>query len=160
MMKLPSSHLLPGVDVRISVQEKDFSIDQEIETLVGGRGNIGAVVSFSGLVRGDDGITEMTLQHYPGMTEKQLGNIAEDAMARFSLDDCLIIHRYGTLKVGERIVLVITLSKSRKAAFEGAEFLMDWLKTQAPFWKQETSAEGTQWVEAKSQDDKAREKWD
>ena len=145
--------------MRISVQQHDFSIDEEVKKLVDGRGDIGAVVSFSGLVRGDNGIKSMTLEHYSGMTEKQLHNIATDAMARFKLDDCLIIHRYGTLNVGENIVLVVTLSKSRKAAFEGAEFLMDWLKTKAPFWKNETGADGSQWVEAKAEDDQAQKKW-
>ena len=145
--------------MRISVQQHDFSIDEEVKKLVDGRGDIGAVVSFSGLVRGDNGIKSMTLEHYSGMTEKQLHNIATDAMARFKLDDCLIIHRYGTLNVGDNIVLVVTLSKSRKAAFEGAEFLMDWLKTKAPFWKNETGADGSQWVEAKAEDDQAQKKW-
>lgn len=145
--------------MRISVQEQDFSIDKEVEALVAGRGDIGAVVTFSGLVRGDNGITQMTLEHYPGMTEKQLEAIAKDAMERFSLDDCLIIHRYGTLKVGERIVLVITLSKSRKAAFQGAEFLMDWLKTQAPFWKKESNGNKSKWVDAKAEDKHTQEKW-
>ncbi|MCK5041528.1 MAG: molybdenum cofactor biosynthesis protein MoaE [Sphingomonadales bacterium] len=145
--------------MRISVQEQDFSIDKEVEALVRGRGDIGAVATFSGLVRGDNGITQMTLEHYPGMTEKQLEAIAQDAMERFSLDDCLIIHRYGTLKVGERIVLVITLSKSRKAAFQGAEFLMDWLKTQAPFWKKESNGNESKWVDAKAEDKHTQEKW-
>ena len=145
--------------MRISVQEQDFSIDKEVEALVRGRGDIGAVATFSGLVRGDNGITQMTLEHYPGMTEKQLEAIAQDAMERFSLDDCLIIHRVGTLKVGERIVLVITLSKSRKAAFQGAEFLMDWLKTQAPFWKKESNGNESKWVDAKAEDKHTQEEW-
>jgi molybdopterin synthase catalytic subunit len=145
--------------MRISVQTQDFSIDKEVEALVAGRGDIGAVATFSGLVRGDNGIKTMTLEHYPGMTEKQLETIAKDAMERFSLDDCLIIHRVGTLNVGERIVLVVTLSKSRKAAFKGAEFLMDWLKTQAPFWKKESGDKGSNWVEAKTKDEQAQAKW-
>lgn len=143
----------------IFVQLEDFSIDTEVEKLVAGRTDIGAVATFSGLVRDDDGIKTMTLEHYPGMTERQLEAIANDAMERFSLDDCLIIHRYGKLNVGERIVLVITLSKSRKAAFAGAEFLMDWLKTQAPFWKKESSGGEGKWVDAKAEDNKAQEKW-
>jgi len=146
--------------MRISVQPQDFSIDKEVETLVAGRADIGAVVAFSGLVRGDGSIKTMTLEHYPGMTEKQLHTIAKEAMQRFSLNDCLIIHRVGELKVGERIVLVVTVSKSRKAAFRGAEFLMDWLKTQAPFWKKESSDDDSRWVEAKAEDTKEQEKWD
>lgn len=145
--------------MHISVQQQDFSIDDEVEKLVAGRGDIGAVVTFSGLVRGDGGIKSMTLEHYPEMTEKQLNTIAGEAMERFALDDCLIIHRFGKLNVGERIVLVIALSKSRKAAFDGASFLMDWLKTKAPFWKNEQGADGSNWVEAKEDDLKAEKKW-
>lgn len=143
----------------ISVQEQDFSIETEIKNLTKGLKNVGAVVSFTGLVRGDDGIEAMTLEHYPAMSEKQLRAIADEAKNRFALEDCLIIHRFGKLKVGEQIVLVITLSKSREAAFNGASFLMDWLKTKAPFWKKEHSATESRWVEAKKSDIEKQKNW-
>ncbi|MFC3713440.1 molybdenum cofactor biosynthesis protein MoaE [Sphingoaurantiacus capsulatus] len=144
------------IDVR--VQADDFDPGAEIERLHAGRGDIGAVASFTGLVRGGD-IVAMTLEHYPGMTERQLRAIADDAATRWPLDGIVIVHRHGRLLPGERIVLVAVASSHRAAAFEACAFLMDWLKTQAPFWKREESDEGDRWVEAKVSDDAAAARW-
>ena len=145
----------------IRVQAEDFDIGSEITKLTAGRSDIGAVVSFTGLVRDMAGapLKAMTLEHYPGMTEKSLAGIEAEARARWPLQDCLIIHRYGRLKPGDRIVLVITASPHRDAAFDAARFLMDWLKTEAPFWKYEETGEGSKWVESKASDDEAALKW-
>lgn len=145
----------------IRVQREDFDIGAEIASLTAGRRDIGAVVTFTGLVRDmpDAPLKAMTLEHYPGMTEKSLMEIAARARERWSLQACLIIHRYGRLVPGDRIVLVITASAHRDAAFEAACFLMDWLKTQAPFWKCEETGEAARWVEAKASDDEAALKW-
>lgn len=146
----------------VRVQRGDFDPGAEIARLTDGRTDIGGVVSFIGLVRdmaGDQPITDMTLEHYPGMTEKQLEEIEAEAHRRWPLDGSTIIHRYGKLLPGDRIVLVVTASAHRAAAFEAADFLMDWLKTKAPFWKSETTQAGTQWVEAKSTDDAAADRW-
>jgi len=147
----------------IRVQPEDFDVAGETEALIGGRTDIGAVVSFVGRVRdGDDqsgALSSMTLEHYPGMTEKMLADIEDQAQQRWQLDASLIIHRFGTLKPGEQIVLVITASSHRKDAFEACEFLMDWLKTKAPFWKRETGADGDAWVAAKDTDDEAAARW-
>lgn len=133
------------------VQTEDFDISAEIAALTKGRTDIGAVATFSGLVRD----VTLTLEHYAGMTERELSKIEAEANARWSLQACLIIHRVGTLQPGDNIVLVITASAHRKDAFEAAEFLMDYLKTRAPFWKRE----GDTWVEAKASDDDAAERW-
>jgi molybdopterin synthase catalytic subunit len=146
----------------ISVQTEDFDAGAEIEHVIGDTGEVGAVVSFVGVVRGGpdtDPLISMTLEHYPGMTERELQKIEAEARARWPLSDALIVHRVGTLKPGDRIVLVVTASAHRKAAFEAAEFLMDYLKTRAPFWKRETRASGTRWVEAKDADAAAAERW-
>ena len=143
----------------IRVQEDDFDAAREARLLTAGKTHIGAVVSFTGLVRGDKGLKSMTLEHYPGMTEKQLEDIACETTSRWPIDEVLIIHRYGALKPGDQIVLVITASKSRRDAFDAANFLMDWLKTKAPFWKQEVGEDGKVWVEAKASDDAAADKW-
>lgn len=146
----------------IRVQAEDFDIGGEIERLRAGRTDIGAIVSFTGTVRdlgGADAVADMTLEHYPGMTEKALEALEAEACKRWPLQDSLVVHRYGTLKPGENIVLVITLSAHRKAAFEAAEFMMDDLKTRAPFWKKETTAAGTRWVEARESDDVAAARW-
>jgi len=135
----------------IRVQTEDFDISKEIATLAGGRTDIGAVVTFSGLVRD----VMLTLEHYPGMTERELGKIEAEANARWKLQGVSIIHRVGELAPGDNIVLVITASAHRKDAFEAAEFLMDYLKTRAPFWKRE----GEDWVEAKASDDEAADRW-
>ncbi len=146
----------------IRVQEADFDIGAEIEALTAGMTHIGGVVSFIGLVRdfaGDTAISTMTLEHYPGMTERMLAGIEAEANRRWPLDATLIVHRHGALQPGDRIVLVITASAHRQAAFEAAEFLVDWLKTRAPFWKREAGPGGARWVEAKAADDDAAARW-
>ena len=147
----------------IRVQAEDFDCAAEIRALTAGRDDIGAVVSFTGLVRrgdGDAAIRAMTLEHYPGMTEAELERIEAQARARWTLSGCTIIHRHGRLAPGENIVLVITASPHRQAAFAAAEFLMDYLKTDAPFWKKEELLQGdSNWVAAKSADDVAAERW-
>lgn len=146
----------------IRVQANDFDIGAEIEALTAGRTDLGAVVSFTGIVRGggSDNITAMTLEHYPGMTEAELERIEAEAHDRWPLGASLIIHRYGRLEPGENIVLVITASSHRQAAFEAASFLMDYLKTSAPFWKKEEQAGGEGgWVEEKISDNDAIERW-
>ncbi|MEO1248738.1 MAG: molybdenum cofactor biosynthesis protein MoaE [Pseudomonadota bacterium] len=146
----------------VRVQQEDFDPGAEIARLTEGRTDIGGVVSFIGLVRdmaGGQPVSEMTLEHYPGMTERQLEQIEAEANRRWRLDGSLIIHRYGRLDPGDRIVLVITASAHRAEAFAAAEFLMDWLKTKAPFWKSEVTPSGPQWVDAKSSDDEAAARW-
>lgn len=133
------------------VQTEDFDINDEIAALTEGRSDIGAVVTFTGLVRD----VTLTLEHYAGMTERELSKLEADANARWSLQGITILHRIGTLRPADNIVLVVTASKHRKDAFEAAEFLMDYLKTRAPFWKRE----GEDWVEAKESDDQAAERW-
>lgn len=146
----------------VSVQTDDFDISAEMDTLTAGDRDIGAVVSFTGLVREmtDAGsIQTMELEHYPGMTEAALTDIAEQARARWPLQGVRIIHRHGPLAPGDRIVLVLTASRHRQAAFEAAEFLMDFLKTRAPFWKKEAGDHGTTWVDAREADDAATARW-
>jgi molybdopterin synthase catalytic subunit len=146
----------------IRLQSEDFSVSDEIETLVGSRTDVGAVVTFTGLVRdiaGAETISSMTLEHYPAMAQKQLADVERQARARWPLQDALIIHRYGRLEPGDQIVLVITASAHREAAFEAAEFLMDWLKTKAPFWKLEETSDGESWVDARATDDAAAKRW-
>ena len=143
----------------ISVQEQNFDVAAEIAAIDKGDGEIGAIVTFTGMVRGDDGLAAMTLEHYPGMTEKALSDIEAQAHARWPLQASRIIHRTGRLEPGDNIVLVITASAHRQAAFEAASFLMDYLKTEAPFWKLEERPDGAHWVEARKSDDAARERW-
>ena len=146
----------------VSVQREDFDIAAEIARLSAADADIGAVVSFTGLVRqmtADGPITAMELEHYPGMTERALEEIAAEAEARWPLQGVRVIHRYGPLKPGERIVLVLTASRHRQAAFEAAEFLMDYLKTRAPFWKKEDHAGNARWVDAGDADDSAVARW-
>ena len=146
----------------IRVQAEPFDVGAELSGFGRGRTDIGAVASFVGLVRdvhGDDTVTAMTLEHYPGMTEKRLAEIEAEARARWPLESVLIIHRFGKLEPGDRIVLVATTSAHRQAALESCAFLIDWLKTKAPFWKLEEGAKGAAWVEAKESDDQAAEKW-
>jgi molybdopterin synthase catalytic subunit len=144
----------------IRVQQEDFDIGAEIAALKGGHTDIGAVVSFTGTVRDCDGtVTEMTLEHYPGMTEKELETIEQEALTRWPLQASLIVHRTGTLKPGDNIVLVVTASAHRDAAFDAAKFLMDYLKTNAPFWKRESGPSGSKWVEAKASDEAATTRW-
>jgi molybdopterin synthase catalytic subunit len=147
----------------IRVQDNDFDIGAEIRALIGDRQDIGAIVTFTGTVRGEAGekiIGSLTLEHYPGMTEKELARIEAEAVSRWNLDASLIVHRHGRLVPGDNIVLVITASAHRQAAFDAAQFLMDYLKTSAPFWKKEELAEGAdRWVDARSADDAAAERW-
>lgn len=147
----------------IRVQREDFDVGDEITRLSQGNGKVGGVASFVGLVRDyqedGQGVRAMTLEHYPGMTERQLEAIEAEARRRWPLEDCLIIHRYGRLEAGERIVLVVTASAHREAAFQACRFLMDWLKTKAPFWKLEDTGRGGSWVDAKDDDDRLAARW-
>ncbi len=146
----------------IRVQEEDFDISAELARLREGKPEIGAVASFIGLVRDlNDGgaVADLTLEHYPGMTEKALTAIVEDAQNRWDLIDVTVIHRVGTLKPLEQIVLVAVASAHRGEAFQACEFIMDYLKTRAPFWKKETTGSGERWVEQRSGDDHAAERW-
>ena len=145
----------------ILVQQEDFDVGKEINRFTKGHHDIGAVCTFLGLVRdlAGDSIKTMTLDHYPGMTEKELSKIEAESRARWSLNDCLIIHRYGKLTPGDRIVMVATASPHRQAAFQSCEFLMDYLKTRAPFWKKEGTGDGEKWVEARASDNIAADRW-
>jgi molybdopterin synthase catalytic subunit len=144
----------------IRVQEDNFDLGAEVERLKAGRTDIGAIVTFLGTVRDTDGqVEEMRLEHYPGMTEAELERIEAEARSRWPLEACLIVHRVGRLKPGDDIVLVATASAHRESAFAAAEFLMDYLKTRAPFWKQETGPEGSRWVEADARDLIAEQRW-
>ena len=152
------------VPVTIRIQSADFDIAAEIAALTRANTDIGAVVSFSGICRGGEGenaIAAMTLEHYPGMAEAEIGRHAAEAVARWPLDGVTVIHRYGRVVPGDNIVLVLAASKHREAAFQAAEFLMDYLKTSAPFWKSEERANGTNagWVDAQAHDDNAAARW-
>ncbi len=146
----------------IRLQREDFDIGMEIERLVGTRTDIGAVVTFTGLVRdiaGGRPVAGIELEHYPSMAESELAAIEREAHARWQLHASLVIHRFGRLDPGDRIVLVITASAHRGEAFAAAEFLMDYLKTRAPFWKRETTPQGAHWVDAAGKDDDALKRW-
>ncbi len=146
----------------IRVQTDDFNVGAEIAALTAGNTAVGGLCVFVGLVRdvaGDEAVRAMTLEHYPAMTEKQLAAIEADAQARWPLEATLIIHRYGRLAPGDRIVLVAAASAHRDAAFEACRFLIDWLKTKAPFWKREETPDGEHWVEARAADDAAAARW-
>ena len=150
----------------VSVQEADFDAGAEIAALSAGREDVGAVASFVGLVRADKSIgaaapavQAMTLEHYPGMTEKALEAIVAEARGRWDLSGVRVIHRVGRLLPGDRIVLVAVASAHRGAAFAACEFVMDYLKTQAPFWKKEETPEGGRWVDARESDDHAAGRW-
>ena len=150
-------------DPMIRVQEEDFDVGEELARLSGGKPQVGAVACFVGWVRDmaeSDAIASMTLEHYPGMTEKQLHPTVAQAMERWPLEDCLVIHRYGRLEPGDRIVLVAATSAHRDAAFEACRFVIDWLKTSAPFWKQEEGGEGARWVEQRQDDREAARRWE
>jgi molybdopterin synthase catalytic subunit len=140
--------------MKVSVQKEEFDIGLEIKNVSGNK-SIGAVASFVGQVRE----VAMTLEHYPGMTEKALKAIVDEAKSRWNVIDCTVIHRYGELKPADPIVLVVVASAHRGDAFAACEFLMDYLKTRAPFWKKEQRDGGAQWVEAKTSDDQAAERW-
>lgn len=147
----------------IRIQTDDFEITTEVERLRAGNTGIGAIVTFTGYVRDfnqGQALKKMTLEHYPGMTERELERIEDEARGRFELEDVLIVHRVGRLEPGDRIVLVITASAHRRVAFEAADFLMDYLKTKAPFWKNEETTEGdSRWVDARDCDDQAAARW-
>ena len=146
----------------IRVQREDFDLGAELRALSEGDHGIGGVASFVGLVRdmaGGEKVGAMTLEHYPGMTEKMLGRIEAEALERWPLNASLIIHRYGRLEPGDQIVLVATASPHREAALESCHFLIDWLKTKAPFWKLEDTPDGGQWVDARDSDDDAAARW-
>ena len=146
----------------VRIQQEDFDAGAEIARLRANNPKIGAVASFIGIVRDlNEGATvgSITLEHYPGMTEKSLTAIAEQAQATWKVDEVLIVHRVGTLKPTDQIVLVVTISSHRGDAFAACQFVMDFLKTDAPFWKKETTGDGMRWVEARDSDTQAREKW-
>ena len=145
---------------RIAVQEAPFDVAAETALLTQGRTDIGAVASFIGLCRADDGLAAMVLEHYPVMTERAMARIAAEAEARWPLTGCTLIHRVGRLEPGAPIVLVLTASGHRAAALESCAFLMDWLKTKAPFWKREEFTAGhARWVEARAEDETAATRW-
>ena len=144
------------------VQTGDFDIGDEIARLRAADRGVGAIASFVGTVRDVNdaaAITGMTLEHYPGMTEAALDEIIDEARQRFDIRDALVIHRVGALEPGDQIVLVVVTSAHRGAAFDGCEFISDWLKTRAPFWKKERLEGGERWVEARASDDEAAERW-
>lgn len=147
----------------IRVQREDFDVGAEIAKVAASGEDVGGVVSFVGLVRGStgaDAIAAMTLEHYPGMTERELERIEKEALTRWpAVTGSLIVHRYGRLEPGDRIVLVVTASRHRRDAFEACEFLVDWLKTKAPFWKNEEGKTGARWVQAQEADDHAAARW-
>jgi molybdopterin synthase catalytic subunit len=141
------------------VQREDFDLGAELAALRAGRSDIGALVSFTGLVRDGGGLEALELEHYPGMTEKALAAIEAEARERWPLQACLIVHRYGRMRPGEQIMMVATASAHRGEAFAAAEFLMDYLKSRAPFWKKETGAGGARWVVARASDESALGRW-
>src|SRR5918994_6636396 len=147
----------------VRIQREDFSIADEAAALTRGRPDIGAVVTFTGLCRDEGGrLAALELEHYPGMAEEEVRRVADEAAARWPVDGVTVVHRFGRLAPGENIVLVATASAHLQAAFAAAEFLMDFLKTRAPFWKREHLADGTVggWVDAKGEDDAAAERWE
>ncbi|HEV8034084.1 molybdenum cofactor biosynthesis protein MoaE [Yoonia sp.] len=144
----------------VRVQAEAFDAGEELNAFAQGSTDIGAVVSFTGVVRDTQGdLQEMLIEHYPGMTTRAIATIADEAVARWALADVLVIHRYGPLKPGEPIMMVATASAHRAAAFEAADFLMDYLKSRAPFWKKEVTAQGASWVDAKDADEDALKRW-
>jgi molybdopterin synthase catalytic subunit len=147
--------------MRILVQAEPFDQASEIAAFGQDHDNVGAVVTFTGIVRNSDAgnLTCMQIEHYPGMTEKALTQIAEQAQSRWALNDVLVIHRYGELRPGDQIMMVATAARHRRAAFEAADFLMDYLKSRAPFWKREMTSGGAEWVAAKDEDEDALSRW-
>jgi len=146
----------------VRVQQHDFDLGAEVAALRAGRLDVGAVASFVGTVRDLNegaGVASMTLEHYPGMTERALEDICAQARRRWRILDVLVVHRYGRLEPGDQIVLVVVTSAHRGEAFAACEFIMDYLKTQAPFWKKETTPQGERWVEARESDDEAAARW-
>ncbi len=147
--------------MKIAVQSEPFDLGAEASAFAQGHQDQGAVVTFTGIVRdnADNTLQKMVIEHYPGMTEKALTEIATQAVERWSLGDVLVIHRYGDLAPGETIMMVATASRHRKDAFEAAEYLMDYLKSRAPFWKKEFLKNGAEWVEAKDEDEASLDRW-
>lgn len=148
--------------MQVRVQQKRFELGAQSDAFAAGVGGVGAIVTFTGVVRDADAgdLVAMEIEHYPAMTQKALEAIAAEAKTRWSLADVLVIHRYGRLVPGERIMMVATAARHRKHAFEAAEFLMDYLKSRAPFWKKEILADGqADWVAAKADDEAALERW-
>ena len=146
----------------VRIQTDDFDLSAEIAALRAGRAGVGAVVSFVGTVRDINqgtGVSSLTLEHYPGMTDKSLEDIVAQATSRWQLDQVLVIHRVGPLQPLDQIVLVAVTSAHRGEAFEACEFVMDWLKTRAPFWKKEATPQGERWVDARESDDAAAARW-
>ncbi|MFN5512180.1 MAG: molybdopterin synthase catalytic subunit MoaE [Burkholderiales bacterium] len=146
----------------VRVQQEDFDLSAEVAALRAGRPQVGAVACFVGTVRDinqGSGVSSLTLEHYPGMTEKALQGIVDAAQARWTLDDVLVIHRVGSLAPLDQIVLVAVTSAHRGEALAACEFVIDWLKTDAPFWKKETTPEGARWVDARESDDAAAARW-
>ncbi len=144
---------------KIRVSHEDFDVSEELAKLERPERKAGAAVTFTGIVRSDDGVTAMHLEHYPEMTEKSLAKIVEKARLRWDIEDVVVIHRVGELRAGDRIVLTVVTSAHRREAFEASEFIMDWLKTEAPFWKKEMTAEGGRWVDARESDELAKSRW-
>ena len=147
--------------MKISVQTEHFDMGTEINAFMKTQNGMGAIVTFSGIVRelDDSPMSYMDIEHYPGMTEKAIGNIVEKAMKRWSLGDACVLHRFGRLYVGEQIMMVATSAPHRSDAFEAAEFLMDYLKSRAPFWKKEVTQEAATWVAAKDEDEDTLSRW-
>lgn len=145
----------------ISVQKEAFDLGAVSTAFASGHKDMGAIVTFTGVVRDlpDDPLEVMEIEHYPGMTESALRGMAEQAIKRFSLGDALVIHRYGRLLPGDMIMMVATASRHRKDAFDAAEFLMDYLKSRAPFWKREITKDGAEWVASKDEDEDALARW-
>ena len=148
--------------MKILVQEAAFDAGAELNAFSAAQSNMGAIVSFTGIVRDLEGggLQQMDIEHYPGMTERALEKIANDALGRWDLGDVLVIHRYGSLTPDEQIMMVATASKHRKDAFEAADFLMDYLKSRAPFWKKEKTDAAQDWVASKQADEDALTRWD
>lgn len=147
--------------MRIAIQAQPFDFGAEAAGFAEGHSGMGAIVTFTGLVRdhAGGGLQAMEIEHYPGMTEKAIAAIVREASDRWSLGDALVIHRHGRLVVGEAIMMVATAARHRKDAFEAAEFLMDYLKSRAPFWKKEIATEGSDWVAARDEDEAALTRW-
>jgi molybdopterin synthase catalytic subunit len=153
---------MPADLPRVSIQHEDFDLGREVARLREGDAGVGAVASFVGTVRDRNeglGVSTMELEHYPGMTERAIEAMVDEALRRFPIRAARVVHRVGVLQPGEQIVLVITTSAHRQAAFQACEFLMDYLKTQAPFWKKEHTPEGARWVDARVADDEALRRW-
>ncbi|MEX1661985.1 molybdenum cofactor biosynthesis protein MoaE [Thioclava sp. 15-R06ZXC-3] len=146
--------------MKVAVQSAPFDLGAELAGFGAGRSDVGAVVSFTGVVRDDSGAMEtLELEHYPGMTQRAIAQIVDQAVTRWDLADVIVIHRHGRLGIGEQIMMVATAARHRAAAFEAAEFLMDYLKSRAPFWKKEHGRDGTSWVAAKDADEDALKRW-